>query len=470
MNVIYGSKTGLSAHDAIFYQSYNGTAGKAEAYDKFGTSLASGDVDGDGFDELVVGTPHEDHSGRTNAGQLSVIYGSKSGLTKKDSTVSQALSKITGVAEKHDYFAHDVAMADFDADGKADIAAVVSGENFGSDKTPTATNVIYGTRSSIRSARNSLLVYGQKQAGFSLSGKDDDGETDPVYQPTEVTGSWLTASDETIQVDRPTEVTGSWLIDVDPRAVSIKGSRDGRAFSYNDIVQREAASCVFSASLSAVARTRFDFASHIKYVGTDGTGYKYKVKLYDYKSLKPEWVTVSYNGATTALDMGQADGGEFWTVLYQRAYAKKYNFKLSEMEHPKNSAYLKSTTALPTITGKKAEFTRFKTSSLLPTSTNRVLAQNALAGALKNGKAVIAVTSTSKNLKSAIEKAGLVDSHGYTVVAIKNAGKSNATVTLRNPWGEDGPKSRDGSNDGIVRISWKDFERLFQKGFRTSAV
>lgn len=486
VSVIYGEKSGLGTKDAVFYQGNNGIAGTAESYDRFGFRIATGDVNGDGRDELLIGTPYEDHSGRTDAGALSVIYGSKSGLGTKDVILSQAIDSIAGAAEHKDYFAHDVVFGDFNGDGKDDIAAVVSGENFGALSTPTAINVIYGTTSSLSSAKNRLLVHGYKTpSGLSLTA-GDDSETEPVYRPTEVTGSFLS---ETVDVDIPQEVSGSFLIDFDPHAIAKTGDGDAEAYSYNDIQQQSSASCIFASSLAAVARTDFDFASHIKYAGSDGESYKYKVKLYHHETLKAKWVTVRYDGTRESVDMGYSDKGEFWTALYLRAYANMYKFKLSELAAPQdqdapdsNALYRTTRTAMQTITGAKADWDDI--------TSNATSQQQKIQKAIASGNAVMAVTmknpSTTNPSKKDIPKkgsvgnTGLIYGHGYTVLRVDNVGSSSASVTLRNPWGKDnnlsvsqysdgfssrsrfeGDRVNSVREDGLIRISWTDFQRYF---------
>jgi hypothetical protein len=483
VSVIYGSTRGLQSNNQIFYQGYNGTAGTAEAYDRYGFSLAVGDVNGDKLDDLAVGVPYESHSNRVDAGAVNVIYGSKSGLSKVDTILSQGLDSIQGAAEENDRFAHDVYFGDFNNDGKSDLVAVVEGENFGSYDAPDTTNVIYGQLGSLSSARNEMWVPArQTKNGFSLS--SDNGEDEPVDIPVEVSGSWLTDEDE--RADIPVEVSGSFLVDFDPLAWAQLRSGDAEAYSYNDINQQESSSCIFSASLAAVARTGFNFSDHIRYAGSNGAGYLYEVKLYDHQTLKAQWVKVSYDGTRTTEDMGYADKGEFWTVLYLRAYAKKYDFKLSELNEAKNAQYRNTRTAMQTITGKTSDWDSL--------STSQAAQQNKVAVAIKAGKAVMAVTikgpAGKKDIltKGGIGKTGLIYGHGYTVLGVENAGKSSATVTLFNPWGKDNNlaakdyndgfksgslfegKTVDGeTQDGIIRLSWNDFRNYFS-GYNVSPV
>lgn len=58
VDVLYGSRTGLRT-DRTEAWSQNTLEGKPRYYDRFGASLAAGDFNGDGIDELAVGVPGE---------------------------------------------------------------------------------------------------------------------------------------------------------------------------------------------------------------------------------------------------------------------------------------------------------------------------------------------------------------------------------------------------------------------------
>ncbi|MCT9933399.1 FG-GAP repeat protein [Planotetraspora sp. A-T 1434] len=70
VNVLYGSARGLTALGSEVW-SQTVLKGTPRYFDRFGTSLAAGDLNGDGDDELVVGVPGE--------GAVQVIAGTRSG-------------------------------------------------------------------------------------------------------------------------------------------------------------------------------------------------------------------------------------------------------------------------------------------------------------------------------------------------------------------------------------------------------
>lgn len=150
VNILYGSPTGLrievlgpngkpiNPYDAqTFKQSILGIPGVPEAGDNFGAALGAGDINGDGYDDLVIGVDGEDlkvgQDSMKDAGYIHIIYGTKSGLqTYEPKTV--AYSQNLGVRalndiEAGDHFGNSIDVSDFDHDGYADLVLSARGED-----------------------------------------------------------------------------------------------------------------------------------------------------------------------------------------------------------------------------------------------------------------------------------------------------------------------------------------------------
>ena len=56
-------------------------AGATESGDLLGAALATGDFDGDGFDDLAIGMPFENVGGLIRAGAVNLLRGSAGGLS-----------------------------------------------------------------------------------------------------------------------------------------------------------------------------------------------------------------------------------------------------------------------------------------------------------------------------------------------------------------------------------------------------
>ena len=94
VNILYGSASGLAANsDQRFFQDTPGIADFSEDDDHYGTSLMSGDHNGDGYSDLAIGATGEDIGSVTNAGALSVIYGSPAGAVAQQRPCGPALDR-----------------------------------------------------------------------------------------------------------------------------------------------------------------------------------------------------------------------------------------------------------------------------------------------------------------------------------------------------------------------------------------
>lgn len=82
VSVVYGSSGGLKTSTrTLITQNTAGVPGAAEADDAFGSAVASADLNTDGYADLLIGAPGEDVDGDTNDGSAVVIWGSASGLS-----------------------------------------------------------------------------------------------------------------------------------------------------------------------------------------------------------------------------------------------------------------------------------------------------------------------------------------------------------------------------------------------------
>ncbi|MFH9074047.1 FG-GAP-like repeat-containing protein [Streptomyces alboflavus] len=79
VSVIYGKATG-AGRTTTYSQNSPGVPGTAEAGDFFGGETAYGDFDRDGYDDLAVGAPGEDVGGDKDGGTAQILWGSASGL------------------------------------------------------------------------------------------------------------------------------------------------------------------------------------------------------------------------------------------------------------------------------------------------------------------------------------------------------------------------------------------------------
>jgi hypothetical protein len=102
----------------------------AEASDRFGAALASGDFNRDGFTDLAVGVPGEHIGSIPAAGAVNIVYGSRAGLTSLGSRfLSQNSSGIADAAEAWDAFGSSLAAGNLGGDAAADLAIGVPYED-----------------------------------------------------------------------------------------------------------------------------------------------------------------------------------------------------------------------------------------------------------------------------------------------------------------------------------------------------
>lgn len=101
-----------------------------------GESLDLGDVNGDGYEDIVVGRSVDGYDSDLDTpiptgGRVAFVPGSANGpVGTKAMYVNQDSAGVPGAAERGDGFGSDVSVADVDGDGYADVSTGVPGEDF----------------------------------------------------------------------------------------------------------------------------------------------------------------------------------------------------------------------------------------------------------------------------------------------------------------------------------------------------
>ena len=139
--VVYGGSTRLADIDLASPPAGIALVFGAAANDRFGVSVAAGDLDGDGFDDLIMGAllgagPTDL---RASAGEVTVVYGGPARLADIDLASPEAGMVFLFGAESGDFFGRSVAAGDLDGDGFDDmIMGAVRGDG------PANTRVFAG--------------------------------------------------------------------------------------------------------------------------------------------------------------------------------------------------------------------------------------------------------------------------------------------------------------------------------------
>jgi hypothetical protein len=244
---------GLASADATF-------TGKA-AGDWSGLSVSgAGDVNGDGYDDILIGAYYADVGTETAAGETYLIYGSAnlSGIKTLDSTDGDSVpsATFTGKAAT-DYSGRSVSGAgDVNGDGYDDILIGAYSANVGTETNAGETYLIFGGTSLTGTIglASAVVTFTGKAAsdysGSSVSGAGDvngdgyddiligaywadvgtatkAGETYLVYGSASLTGTIGLAS---------ADVTFTGKAAIDYSGVSVSGAGDVNGDGYDDIL------------------------------------------------------------------------------------------------------------------------------------------------------------------------------------------------------------------------------------------
>jgi hypothetical protein len=183
--IFYGSSA-LAGKDLSNGGTADATFYGAAAGDEFGNSIASVDVNGDGFDDLIVGAFQSDYNSEddSNAGAVYVYYG-RADLKDQDLSDGDMEDATFYGSSENNHFGNSIASGDVNGDGFLDIIVGAFFNDAG------AAYVFYGGASfagkdlSDSSITADVSFYGKKEGdyfGISVAAGDvnGDGETDLI--------------------------------------------------------------------------------------------------------------------------------------------------------------------------------------------------------------------------------------------------------------------------------------------------
>ncbi|MFG2601223.1 FG-GAP-like repeat-containing protein [Streptomyces sp. NPDC048462] len=172
VSLVHGTAQGVRVdrHKGIT-QDTAGIPGVPEAGDRFGSSVAMGDVDGDGYTDLVIGSGGEAIGTVAGAGAVTIVFGAKGGPG------GDAIAFHDPKPAPREGFGDNLTVGDFDHDGRDDIAV----------STGTKVNVVRGASSLRDIDEPAMTAFAPPGGGAGMgpiaSGDiNGDGYTDLVTQ------------------------------------------------------------------------------------------------------------------------------------------------------------------------------------------------------------------------------------------------------------------------------------------------
>ena len=154
VTVVCGRTDGLEHRSSQTFTQSGRVAGRPGAGGAFGAAVATGDFDGDGFDDVAIGAPGQGVGGVAGAGAVTVLEGSPGGIRTDSSLAISRRGAVPGDPVAGEAFGAALASGDLDDDGYDDLAIGAPGAGAG------AVVVVFGSQSGLDRSRTEIVTQG----------------------------------------------------------------------------------------------------------------------------------------------------------------------------------------------------------------------------------------------------------------------------------------------------------------------
>ncbi|MFF3642784.1 FG-GAP repeat protein [Streptomyces sp. NPDC002564] len=134
-----------------------------------------GDTDGDGYGDIIIGLEWDDGiSGANKGGSVYVVHGAANGPYGDTQVITQDSSGVPGSGEKGDSFGNELDLGDINGDGHLDLVVGSAGEDIDGVEDAGAVTVVYGAADGSGLSTRGAVLLSQDSAGVPNTNEKHD--------------------------------------------------------------------------------------------------------------------------------------------------------------------------------------------------------------------------------------------------------------------------------------------------------